>query len=730
MGTSMEDWIDATLDQQDNPGDPVWEEDPVDFETFASSERHLGLSPFSEIQRRDLRIILGDDPKLTFSGGSKVNVGVLMWGKGSGKDWICAFVQTYAIYLLLCMRNPTAFFKLDKSHWLDCINACVSKGNAQAIYWEYFQANIEGWPWLRDRYTIVDERGKLKDLEGNKKGHYPLKITTGYIEFRDKRIRASSKGSDAKVSEGFAPIVWTMDEASAFKEHTETMNAEKLYSTFKTSAATRYGAGWKGFIISFPRDKYDFTVTMYNKAVEDGVDTDDKTQCTLYGSAHATWEVRPPGSFSKETFDFPYRDSKGVEQIVKNIPVIPFWQQFKDSPEDSLRMLAVIAPETSSPFFQYPERILECVNPKRIPLFLTETCEVTHNLKDETRGGRQVVKNYIGKKITTYLDRSKRARTTPYVIHVDGGRDKDSAALCMAHGEPMTVQVQSQDDNGKDIIENVYKCKVIVDALLIWKPDKKRKLQVSFNNIETLIIELKKVYNIVKVSYDQWQSQSSLEMLQSKHILSEEHTINDDDYGEARTAMYQQGFDILPQVIELEGRTVAYRAAEVLYGELLRLKDTGKRVDHPKNGSKDLADCLIGVNRLLNEEGQMEQTREVTPPRAILGAGLMMGRSMPFSPANMGVSVDVPDVVKAPRSKTPQTGMMTPGYGGFGSKGMSSKQNGRFVPNVEQGRTGYGNSMPRPVLVGGRGRINMDDERFFNGPGSIQRGMLPRRLSK
>lgn len=711
ISTTLSQFTDNIFDQIKSPGDPVWEEDPVDFETLVRSEKHLGMPPLSAIQKRDINIILGTDPKRVFSGGSDVNVGVLCWGKGSGKDWLAALVQCYGIHILTCMRNPALFFGLAQSHWLDCINAAPSKGNAKALYYEYFKYNMEHWPWLRTRYTLLDQHGRPLDVEGNKKGLYPLKITDGDIELRDKRIRTVCKGSDAQFSEGYAPILSTMDECSAFKDHTETMNADKLYRTFRTSAISRYKQAWKMFLISYPREKDDFTLRMYDMAVQKRA---DDAGASMYGSKHATWEVRPEGSFSKETFEF-----EGM-----TIPMT-FFEEFTDSPEESKKMYACLPPAVESAFIEYPDRILECVNPKRMPLFMTETIEVQHEIEDKMTG-QKIVKNYTGKKIAYWFDRTLEARRLPRVIHVDGGRDKDRAALVVSHGEMIEIDVIDPESGRKT---PTYRFKTIVDGVILWTPNKKKKLQVSFNNIEAIIFELAEVYNIVKVSYDQWNSQSSLEMLQSKRIFSEEHTIRDEDYTELRTMIYQHAVDLLSPVMEFEGKQVQNKGAAILYHELTTLKNTGKRVDHPKTGSKDIADCLAGCNRLLNGSKNKEKNyaRQGTMPRSVLGPATTFGRTMPFSPANAGITSDVPDIVGMPKSSTPRTGMMTPGYAGHA---RSSRVNDGAVPVGMHGQQGYGNGMPRTMLVSQRGPIPTNRNDFFRNGGNMQRGMLPRHLSK
>jgi hypothetical protein len=289
-----------------------------------------------------------------------------------------------------------------------------------------------------------------------------------------------------------------------------------------------------------------------------------------------------------------------------------------------------------------------------------------------------------------FNDKSAAAKKIPRVLHVDAGLTKDHATLVMAHGEPIEIKVK--DDEGK--ITPTYRYKVVVDVVLRWRPDKKKKLQVSLNNIETIIFQIAEVYNIVKISYDQWNSQSSLEMLQSRNIQAEMHTIRDPDYYELRSMMYQGAVDLLPQVYEADGKFYENKDAALLYHELLTLKNMNGRVDHPKDSSKDSADGLAGVNRLLNNPKEAVAVRRPMP-KSTLGVGFTRATGMPFSPSQAGITQAIPDGFGIPKSPTPMTGQMTPSYMSM-ARSTATKSN--IIPEAVV--KGYATGMPAPMLAG------------------------------
>jgi len=80
----------------------AWREEPVPLDYFIGSNEFCDLPPLTAEQRRAALSVLGDDPKLIFDEekGTGVNIAVLLWGKGSGKDYITSIIQLYCIYVI------------------------------------------------------------------------------------------------------------------------------------------------------------------------------------------------------------------------------------------------------------------------------------------------------------------------------------------------------------------------------------------------------------------------------------------------------------------------------------------------------------------------------------------------------------------------------------------------------------------------------------------------------
>jgi hypothetical protein len=687
----------AHWEQRANPGDPVWENsDLVDIDEFISHMDHLGKPvKLSPIQREALIAFLGQDPKKIFSNGSRYLIAVLLWGKGSGKDWLCAIIMCYCLYVLLNMKSPQTFFGLDPHEPINLVNVtgAGSQESAVEIFFNKLKENILNWRWLTTKYSIYEEGRLSKTALGNTAGRPRLDITSGRIRVRDKHLNILAYGSDNEKMEGGNVLVWLMDEASAFNDKNKMNNAKKIYSTLRTSATTRFKMRWKGLVISYPRADDDFTVKLYEESQKLKEEAEVKRETiltsiqdvgeenpinifgdTIYGSRHPTWEVLPKDHFCGQTFTF--------DEMT--IP-IEYKDDFDKYPEESKAKLACIPPAVEDAFIRFQDRIFQCVVPGRTPLFTTHDTPIEHRIEVD---GKEEIKHYVGKLVDWMRDKSLPTLKQKRVIHVDGGLVKDSAALVLAHGEPHEIKMYNPE--GK--METAYVNKVVVDAIIVWTPDQEKRLQVSLSNVESLILELRKWLNIVKVSYDQWNSQTSLETLQSHGIYSEMHTITNEDYYQLRTMINNGAVELLPPIFVADGVEKENVEAKLMLKELTKLKlFNGKKVDHPVDGSKETSDSLAGVNRLLNDEEEKRST--VTGmPKAITGLGMTRATPNPFSPAAMGINQELPSMPGAPRSKTPQTGVQPGLENAWVQEHNRGPQQDRKFPG----------KFPRGVLSGGQ----------------------------
>lgn len=148
-------------------------------------------------------------------------------------------------------------------------------------------------------------------------------------------------------------------------------------------------------------------------------------------------------------------------------------------------------------------------------------------------------------------------------IHVDLALNKDAAGLAMVEK---------------------YRGNYIAVCLAQIKASKERG-EIDFGEIRDMIYLLKrKGYRIQKVSMDGWQSVDSIQMLTKKGFDAEVLSVDRD----------LRAYDTMKGLF-YDGRLLIPKFEPLLH-ELQRLElINGKKVDHPKNGSKDVADALAGA---------------------------------------------------------------------------------------------------------------------------------------
>lgn len=537
---------------------------PTNFEDFVTNPYHLKQKGFSEKQYEAIFALIGKDPLNVFSSTRIKHVGVFLWGKGSGKDYVTSILQAYILYLLLCMKDPHAYFDFPVAEPLDSLNVAPTAQQARKIFFTKFTSRIRNWKWLTDNFRVIDKGKPLRNSVGER---LEIRITDTSVE-TSHNIRFSSLHSEAGNFEGYNVLFFCGDEIAEFDDKFETVidgdeiinvgKADIIYNTLVTSAASR-NLPWLGVLISFPRRTDDFIMRKY-KEYED---TKDQEDCMLVGRRGCTWDFNPiykgMPTFRFEEWDVPIKLRK----------------QFETDPADSRMKFCTVPPITLNRFFYNDERIQAAVDLNILPLV-----DVTSQVEEIFDGQGKKVK-YAIKKITgsRLIDKNKA-----YAIHVDLSVSGDSTTVVIGHGEPCDMKSTFITEDGKQELKTLQ-TRVVIDQIITWEPQIKQHIVVSHVNVDEVIEQLIALTGCQYVSYDQYQSQYVLEKLIREGINSEKHNIRDKDYYLMRNMLWAGG--------------ISYPNHEKFLFEIRRLIYDGKRVDHLPIYSKDICDSVCGVVRAI-----------------------------------------------------------------------------------------------------------------------------------
>ena len=159
-----------------------------------------------------------------------------------------------------------------------------------------------------------------------------------------------------------------------------------------------------------------------------------------------------------------------------------------------------------------------------------------------------------------------------YYIHVDLAQKHDHCAVSMAHIEKfVNVKVTDTYSQPAPIVK--------VDAVMYWTPTSDKS--VDFGEVRDYILSLRsRGFNIKICTFDRWNSHDMMQQLKQYGINTETLSVAKKHYDDMAMVVLEE---------RLNGPHIP-----LLVDELLELRIMRDKVDHPRKGSKDLADAVCG----------------------------------------------------------------------------------------------------------------------------------------
>ena len=174
---------------------------------------------------------------------------ILQLGKGSGKDHTSTVGCAYAVYKLLCLKDPARYYGKPPGDAIDIINIAINAEQAKNVFFKGLLTKIERSPWFAGKYTDK----------------------TNSISF-EKSITVYSGHSERESHEGLNLIMAILDEISGFAQDVVSGNdqgktADNIYKAFRASVDSRFPDLGKVALLSFPRFSGDFISNRYEKVI-------------------------------------------------------------------------------------------------------------------------------------------------------------------------------------------------------------------------------------------------------------------------------------------------------------------------------------------------------------------------------------------------------------------------------------------------------------------------------
>lgn len=314
------------------------------------------------------------------------------------------------------------------------------------------------------------------------------------IRFPNINLRLHSVHAANESWEGLNLLAWVMDEASAFRAAggmTDISGA--VYGTLRTSAHSRFPSlRWIGMIISFPRKQVgDFTLEKYKDA---------QTSPTMFGDRGATWDVNPQYDPAHPLFkDFPWVT---IEALNIRIPK-PFVEEFLKDPTDCKTKYMCEPPPQIGGFFELPTKLDECVD-RELPGVVATSQLVKRTV-------RELDFEYVSMLIDQIPPRQEGCS---YFLHGDPGLVSDAFSICVCHTLPESKWVVDLEGEERQLQ------KVVVDFVLNW--ERTSTTPVDLKNVEETIEKLARYYGIQRITFDRWNSATSIQSLIEKGFFAED----------------------------------------------------------------------------------------------------------------------------------------------------------------------------------------------------------------
>lgn len=564
---------------------PHFEERPATLEEFLGPD-YLNIK--SKVRKRiltELKVIMGE--QVNAARPTVFPYAMITGGIGIGKTTVASIVLPYLAHWVLCLRDPQDFYDLMPGSRIALMQMSTSEKQALEVVFGDIKARIEHSPWFTSKYPY-DSSFKNQ------------------IRFPQKDIWIIPGDSTETSFEGYNILGGILDEADSHKVTPQKDYAEQGFNTIDGRITSRYQD--RGFLLvigqmksstgfaskkyaefSKRQDAYAVRLAIWDSMGDDFYEKDDKGNTKKFFYDVKAKRIIPNGIVSLSGSD------------AGRLLAIPelYRTQFENFPEKALKDLAGIPPAVSDPFISLVDKIDRC-----------------RDRWVKRYGGHDAPVDPQGRIASWFVAKD----TLPRVAHIDIAYSGDGDALGIAMGH-----VPEMVDR-----EGERKPYIVIDFLMRMKAPAGGEIFLA--DMRHVIYSLRndRNFKLKKVTMDGFQSTDTRQQLERRRFEVEEVSVDKQllPYHDLREAIYEDRIDFPPYIVDIRKDGGSERC-EILIKELSELMDTGKKIDHPVNGSKDVADAVAGVTFTLMGDRRYQRKGSVN-----LDQGRPQG--IPLQGANFG----------------------------------------------------------------------------------------------
>jgi len=534
---------------------------PVSIDRFISDPYYLGQSTDNGAQvypfwRKTLTDI--------FNHGNQYNEIILSGATRLGKSATAVKIVAYMLYKLMLYRQPQKYFHLQPTAKMTIAFANLTKDLAEGVAFADFNQTMKHSPWFMDHGAM--NRGTVNQI------YVP---DSGDIEI--------VAGSSATNFLGKTTFCCVIDECNFAKSGIKDISLAKqhmksLYDTINARIAGTFSLNGEvyGKIVAASSKNTD------SDFLSDHIETQmNAGNSHLYLVDQPQWKVLPKERFSKEVFHFTVGDryKKGF--------VIPEENDDEEHRQEYIRQgyQVIEAPADLRTRFlaDYDISLRDVAGISIIGAmgFITQAA-ITPNITDTRHNPFYTDVIEVGTQDKNTIEEffhleavPSRLKSCLLNIHLDLSETGDRtgmAGVCVDGSKVVT------DFEGRKISMPYFK---EIFSVGIQRPTGDR---LSFQKVVNFILWLRRNgFNIGTISTDQYQSSYMREVLSGQGFKTAKISVDrsEEPYIGLKNILYDQRIELV--------------ANELRDNELIHLQRVNNKIDHPANGSKDVADCVCGA---------------------------------------------------------------------------------------------------------------------------------------
>ena len=548
MAKVAEPWHDLTMREQDAI---IFEciRDPVSFGNEPMMTGGSKLRPVQAVIMKGLYATVDDIPLPR--GHRLYNTGICVAGMSSGKTHVASRILGRELFSLTIHDHPALHWGLARGTWIRLVNVATSKTQSKETVWDEFNDTL-----LKQSPYFMS---------------FLPRILTGDVFFDTHSVHLKTMGSSAISAVGRNVKCAVIDEMAKFETEEGKRSGTFVFDSLSRST-TRFGMEGLLFSIGSILHENDPLMSEYYKTLE------PELYPGMVGWKFTTLEMNP--NFSMEV----YLAHKARDPITtaRDYDCVPEHAGIHFYGNRDLIYTNRETPNRLAIFMDFCEKKWDMIKKKtRKSEELTEFATLKGTEAEEVV--REVAR--LGMEIKLYAPRLKRDR----FIRVLGGDPaiaRDGFGLALAH-----KQVIPMAQRPKMIIEvakTVLNKRVVIDGLHRFKPIAETGVEVDPAFISFVCWEAAKFFNVRYAAFDTWNFPTTQIMLKQRGVRVVEggHIVKIEDCENFKDRQYYRTINICPNPwIEIEMKALIKK---------------GKKVDHPRNGTKDVYDAAVLTQWLLD----------------------------------------------------------------------------------------------------------------------------------